>query len=55
VNEILKINNLEGSLELFKNIDICTFLLYGFTHSQVMEHFPELKNYTEEDFKSQIV
>lgn len=55
VNEILKINNLEGSLELLKNVDICTFLLYGFTHSQMIEHFPELKDYTEEDFKSQMI
>ncbi len=55
VNEILKINSLDGSLALFKNIDICTFLLYGFSHSQVVEIFPELKNYTEEDFKSQMI
>lgn len=55
VNEILKIKNLEGSLELLKNIDICTFLLYGISHSQVIEQFPDLKNYTDEDFKSQMV
>jgi hypothetical protein len=55
VNEILNINNLESSLALLRNVDICTFLLYGFTYNQVIEHFPELKNYTEEDFKSQMI
>jgi len=55
VNKILEIRNLEGSSNLLKNIDICTFLLYGFTHTQVIEYFPDLKNYTEEDFKLQIV
>ena len=55
VNEILKIKNLEGAVELLKNIDICTFLLYGFTHNQVMDFFPHLKDYTIEDFENQLI
>lgn len=55
VNEILKNNNLEKSIELLESIDICTFLLYGFSYSQMTEYFPELQNYSEEKFKSQLI
>jgi hypothetical protein len=55
VNEILKTNNLENSIELLKSINICTFLLYGFSYSQMIEYFPELQNYSEENFKSQLI
>jgi len=55
VNLILNGNNLDSSLELQKSIDICTFLLYGFDFQLVVKYFPDLKNYTEEDFKAQMV
>ncbi len=55
VDEILKANNLEATQEIQKNIDICTFLLYGFDYDKFIEHFPQLKNYSKEDFKSQVI
>jgi hypothetical protein len=55
VDVILNTKNLEASIETQKNIDICTFLLYGFDHEQVIEYFPQLKNYTKEDFKAQLL
>ena len=36
---ILESNNLEVAVGLHKSIDICTFLLYGFSYEEVGEYF----------------